>query len=99
MEDRARAYAASPYCDGYVKSICKEREKRAARDQFIKESELLRHRLSSWKTQMGPALEDSRYLVTDFTNAPAVDPDDIINPYTPVIYSGPLWPMNFVLVD
>jgi hypothetical protein len=69
-------------------------------DQFMKENEALRERLVSWKTNIDPALEDSRYLITDFTNAPPLDPDDIVNPYTPgVIYSGSLWPMNLCLVD
>jgi hypothetical protein len=71
-----------------------------AHDQFVKENGVLWERLISWKSQIDPALEDPRYLVTDFTNAPALDPDDIVNPYTPgVIYSGPLWPMNLGMVD
>lgn len=68
--------------------------------QFVKDNDALWERLVSWKAQMDPALEDSRYHVTDFANAPPLDPDDIVNPYTPgVIYSGPLYPMNLALVD
>jgi hypothetical protein len=49
---------------------------------------------------MDPSLQDSRYLVTDFSGAPAFDPDDIVNPYMPgVIYGGPLWVMNVAAID
>lgn len=80
--------------------FAKNRKGEIAHDQFVKENGALWDRLMSWKSQIDPALEDHRYLITDFTNAPALDPDDIVNPYTPgVIYSGPLWPMNLGWVD
>jgi hypothetical protein len=69
-------------------------------DQFSQENEVLRQRLISWRANMDPALHDTRYMVTDFSNAPPVEPDDIVNPYLPgVIYSGPMWPLNHGMVD
>lgn len=69
-------------------------------DQFAKENEALWARIVAWRIELDPALQDSRYLVTDFSDAPPLDPDDIVNPYTPgVIYSGPLWVMNLGAVD
>ena len=49
---------------------------------------------------MDPVFDDTRYMVTDFPSTQNVDPDDIVNPYTPgVIYSGPMWPLNLGMVD
>ncbi|KAG4443754.1 hypothetical protein IFR05_000745 [Cadophora sp. M221] len=68
--------------------------------QFIAENDIIARRIEEWKSKMDPALEDPRYLVTDFSGARPVDPDDIVNPYIPgVIYSGPLWVMNIALID
>lgn len=69
-------------------------------DQFAGENEAVGKRIQEWKTKMDPALQDSRYLVTDFTGARPLDPDDIVDPYIPgVIYSGPLFVMNVCLID
>lgn len=68
--------------------------------QLFEEIEAIGKRIEAWKTQMDPSLQDSRYLVTDFSGAPAFDPDDIVNPYMPgVIYGGPLWVMNVAAID
>lgn len=69
-------------------------------DQFLTENEVVAKRIQDWKTKMDPALQDRQYLVTDFTGARPLDPDDIVNPYIPgIIYSGPLFVMNVCLID
>ncbi|KUJ10276.1 uncharacterized protein LY89DRAFT_675133 [Mollisia scopiformis] len=69
-------------------------------DKFILENETIGRRIREWKSSMDPALQDSRHLVTDFTGARPVDPDDIVDPYIPgVIYKGPLWVMNVAIID
>ena len=69
-------------------------------DQFVKENNAVWERIVAWKNQLDPALQDSRYLITDFSDAPAISPDDIVSPYTPgLLYGGPLWVMNLALVD
>lgn len=80
--------------------FAKNRKGQLTDDYFTNENEALRQRLLSWKSHMDPALQDTRYLVTDFPNAVAIGPDEIVNPYTPgVMYSGPLWPLNLGMVD
>ncbi|KAI9746182.1 MAG: hypothetical protein M1818_000863 [Claussenomyces sp. TS43310] len=69
-------------------------------EQFIDENESVSRRVLDWKEKLDPALQDPHYLVTDFTGAPPIDPDDIINPYLPnTLYRGPLWSMNFCMID
>ncbi|KAJ5052061.1 uncharacterized protein L3040_001821 [Drepanopeziza brunnea f. sp. 'multigermtubi'] len=69
-------------------------------EQFVAENEDIARRLEEWKTKMDPALQDSRYLVTDFSGARPVPSDDIVNPYLPgIIYSGPLSIMNVATID
>lgn len=69
-------------------------------DNFILENEVIGRRIAEWKSNMDPALQDGRYLVTDFSGARPVDPDDIVDPYIPgTIYSGPLWAMNVAIID
>lgn len=69
-------------------------------EQFVKENEAIEERINGWKTGMDPALQDSRYLVTDFNGAPAPDPNDIVNPFIPgTIYGGALWVMNQCTID
>ncbi|KAG0649249.1 Transcriptional regulatory moc3 [Hyphodiscus hymeniophilus] len=69
-------------------------------DQFMGENKAIETRLQEWKTKMDPALQDSRYLVTDFTGARPVGPEDIVDPYIPGrIYKGPLYVMNVCLID
>ncbi|CZR62407.1 related to C6 finger domain protein [Phialocephala subalpina] len=69
-------------------------------DQFLLENEAIGRRIAEWKSKMDPALQDSRYLVNDFSGARPVDPNDIVDPYIPgTIYSGPLWVMNVATID
>lgn len=71
-----------------------------AYDQFLRENEEVGKRIADWKNNMDPALQDSRFLVTDFTGARALDPDDIVDPYIPgTIYKGPLWVINIQTID
>jgi hypothetical protein len=49
---------------------------------------------------MDPALQDTRYLVTDFSGARPLDPDDIVDPYIAgTLYGGPLYVMNMATID
>ena len=69
-------------------------------EQFVAENAIIARRIEEWRSKMDPALQDPRYLVTDFTGARPLDPEDIVNPYIPgVIYSGPLWVMNIAIID
>jgi hypothetical protein len=69
-------------------------------EQFVRENEEIGRRIEEWKSKMDPALQDSRYLVTDFSDARSLDPDDIINPYIPeTLYGGPLYVMNMATID
>lgn len=68
--------------------------------QFVRENEIIGKRIQEWKTKMSPSLQDSRYFISDFSGARALDPDDIVNPYLPAtIYSGPLWNVNLCVMD
>jgi hypothetical protein len=69
-------------------------------DRFVSENESVGRRIAAWKTEMDPALQDERFLVYDFSAAPPVDPNDIVNPYIPgKIYQGALWPINVSIID
>lgn len=71
-----------------------------SREQFMQDNEIMGRRIANWKAKMDPALQDSRHLVTDFSGAPPLDPDDIVDPYLPgTIYSGPLWVVNLSTLD
>ena len=68
--------------------------------QFIDENKVIGKRIEEWKTKMDPALQDSRFLVTDFTNTRPLDPDNIVDPYIPgTLYHGPLFAMNLAMID
>jgi hypothetical protein len=80
--------------------FAKNRKGEITHDQFLKENDAVGERIAAWKTQMDPALQDTRYLVNDFPDAPGLGSDDIVNPYTPgIIYKGPLWVMNVGAID
>lgn len=80
--------------------FAKEAKGELSDEQFRAENEIIGRRLEEWKTKMDPALQDSRYLVTDFSGARPLPPDDIVNPYSPgIIYGGPLTAMNVAKLD
>jgi len=69
-------------------------------DQFLIENKAMAGRIEAWYTELDPALHDPRFLVTDFTNARLISPDDIVNPYLPgIVHHGPLWVMNVCIID
>jgi hypothetical protein len=69
-------------------------------EQFMMENNAISQRMAGWKDNLDPALEDPRWRVTDFTGAPPVDPNDIVDPYIPgTLVSGPLWSMNKCMID
>ena len=71
-----------------------------SREQFIVENGYLAKRMANWKLKMDPALQDSRYLVHDFGVTPALNSENIVDPYLPgVLYRGPLWVMNLATID
>jgi hypothetical protein len=55
--------------------------------------------LDDWGAQFPPALKDPAQLVTDFSDAPPPDPDDVFNPHEPgLIYGGEIFATNqFIL--
>ena len=69
-------------------------------EQFVRENEDIGRRIEEWKSKMDPALQDRRYLVTDFSGARPLDPEDIVNPYIiGTLYDGPLYVMNIATID
>lgn len=69
-------------------------------EEFIQENGLITARLNNWKIGMDPELQDPAYLVTDYSGAREVDPDDIVDPYLKgTLYHGRLWAMNFANLD
>jgi hypothetical protein len=49
---------------------------------------------------MHPSLRDQTHAISSFGGAPGLDPDDIVDPYAPgILFKGPIWPMNFVLLN
>ncbi|KAI9800846.1 MAG: hypothetical protein M1825_003629 [Sarcosagium campestre] len=69
-------------------------------EEFFVENRSLGERFRAWRSDLHPSLTDSRFAITTFEGAPKRDPEDIVDPYLPgVIYAGPLWQMNFCLID
>lgn len=67
---------------------------------FSTENELLASRIASWKKGLDPLLADTRFLVTSIKGVPLQDFENIASPYKPgTLYSGPLWSLNFLLLD
>jgi len=67
---------------------------------YLKEIAELDNKLGSWREKLDPALLDESKLVTDFSGAPALDPDDIVDPYNPpCLYNLELWTTNFLLMS
>jgi hypothetical protein len=49
---------------------------------------------------MHPSLRDQAHAISSFDGAPGLDLDDIVDPYAPgILFRGPIWPMNFVLIN
>ncbi|KAL8902790.1 MAG: hypothetical protein Q9207_004380 [Kuettlingeria erythrocarpa] len=68
--------------------------------EFLSENEVLTARIDGWRQSLGPLLTDERYIVTSFEGVPKQDEDDIVDPYRPGgLFRGPLFQMNFVLID
>lgn len=71
-----------------------------SKEEFIIKNEEVTKAIADWKDNIDPALQDPRYIVTDWGSAPSLDPDNIVNPYRPgVLYGGPLWPFNISTMD
>ncbi|KAK0629883.1 hypothetical protein B0T17DRAFT_202301 [Bombardia bombarda] len=61
-------------------------------DEYVTEHQRLSDALDNWKDSWDPALEDPSYLVTDFPAESVLDPNDIVNPFTPgVLFRPPLF--------
>lgn len=68
--------------------------------EFQTGNEVVTARIRNWGESLRPLLTDERYIATSFEGAPKQDEDDIVDPYRPGgLFRGPLFPMNFVLVD
>ncbi|KAL8947483.1 MAG: hypothetical protein Q9222_006240 [Ikaeria aurantiellina] len=67
---------------------------------FRVENERLAARIKAWKQSLEPLCLDQRYLIGSFEGAPERDKDDIVDPYRPGgLFKGPLWTMNFLMMD
>jgi len=71
-----------------------------SQEEFIAKNKEISKAIANWKDNIDPALQDPRYLVTDFSNARPLDPHDIVNPYRRgLLYGGPLFPINVSTID
>jgi len=71
----------------------------SSQDQFLKDNDSIRRMLNDWRINLDPTLQDDRFLVTEYPDAP-VDPNAVFDRYVPgAIYHGPLWSMNIILID
>lgn len=69
-------------------------------ENFLAENNTIDQRITNWKENMDPALQNPLYRVTDFTGARPLEPDDIVDPYIPgTLLAGPLWAMNKCMID
>lgn len=68
--------------------------------EFMKQNLGISERISAWRHTLDPELTDPSYAVTSFAGARERDPNDIVDPYLPGgLYQGPLWTMNYLLID
>jgi hypothetical protein len=69
-------------------------------EQFMVDNERVSRRIFDWNDKMHPSLRDPAFLVTDFSGARNLDPNDIVNPYLPgTLFHGALWTMNLCMID
>lgn len=69
-------------------------------ETYLAEKERLDRTIADWDTNLDPKLKDPRYLITDFSNARPLDPDDFVDPYEAgLLYQGPLFIMNITRLD
>lgn len=68
--------------------------------EFMKQNKPISERITAWRHTLDPGLTDPNYAVNSFAGARERDPNDIVDPYRPGgIYQGPLWTVNFLLID
>ncbi|KAI9878327.1 MAG: hypothetical protein M1830_001226 [Pleopsidium flavum] len=69
-------------------------------EEFMKQNKAISERITAWRHTLDPGLTDPNYAVNSFAGARERDPDDIVDPYRPGgLYQGPLWTVNFLLID
>ena len=67
---------------------------------FIVENQVISDYIEAWKSELYSLTVGQDHLLVDFTGSPEQDPDDIVDPYKPGgLYQGPLWTMNYLLLD
>ncbi|KAL9603445.1 MAG: hypothetical protein Q9219_001132 [cf. Caloplaca sp. 3 TL-2023] len=68
--------------------------------EFSSQNVLLAQRIQEWKNSLEPLLSDDRFVVKSFEDVSRRDENDIVDPYRPGgLYQGPLWGMNFLMLD
>ena len=70
-------------------------------DEFVRENQQISDAIAAGMADLEDITANQRHhLVTSFEGAPERDPDDIVDPYKPGgLYSGPLWTINYLLLD
>ena len=69
-------------------------------EEFVKENQALRYRLDTWLDDMSTLISNQDYMVMSFEGSQPANPDDIVDPHKPGgLYQGPLWDLNFVILD
>lgn len=69
-------------------------------EEFTEKNQGIAERITAWRHNLDPGLTDPTYAVSSFAGARERDPTDIVDPYRPGgLLQGPLWSMNFLLID
>jgi len=69
-------------------------------EEFDAKCKVVAAELANWGEALDPALRDPSKLVTDFSEAPLADPDDIVDPFDPkILYGGDLFPTNHLTLQ
>ena len=67
---------------------------------FLAKLAEMNERVADLEQRIDPCLLDPNGHVTDFSDAPPLGPDEIVNPYEPdVLWQGQQWTSNFLVLD
>lgn len=69
------------------------------REAFLHRNAALTQQIAAWGTTIDPMLQDSKYRVNSFEGTSTVESSLFANSYNPNIYKGPIWSMNYAVVD
>jgi hypothetical protein len=80
--------------------FAKKNKNAISEEEFEAKCQVISEELGNWEDKLGPALRDPSKVVTDFSDAPQRDPEDIVDPYEPNrLYGGELFPTNYLTLQ